>query len=261
MQSLAELQASIAEAVVRGNEMTPPAALVGGGNPRQRLAIHLRHYEASLAAALCQKFPACRWLVGHELVAAAARAYARAEPPRQPCIAEYGETFPRYLARWDRAADLPYLEAFATLEWTVAQVSIAVDAPSLSWPALARLGSEQLLDTRLEIQPCARYLRFAWGVDELMTLYMNEMEPERFVLSQIDAPIEVRGARGALSLARLDAGTFVFRRALAEADTIHTAAGRALDADPTFDPGHALRQLADAGLVIGISASSPEPPT
>jgi Putative DNA-binding domain len=261
VRSLAELQASVAQAVVGGGETVPTSALVGGGDPRQRLMIHQRHYEASLADALLQKFPACRWLVGDAFVAAAARAYVHAEPPRQPCIAEYGDTFPQHLARWDRAAELPYLEAFATLEWTVGQVSIAIDAPALPWPALARLGSDRLLDTRVTLDPSVRYLRLAWGVDELMTVYMNETEPERFALPQIDAPIEIRGARGALSLTRLDAGAFTFRGALAAGDTIGAAATASLGVDPTFDPGYALRRLVDAGLVVGASTGSPETAT
>ena len=91
------------------------------------------------------------------------------------------------------------------LEWAVGQVSIAIDAPPLPWPMLARVGTEQLLDMRLTIQPGVRYLRFSWAVDELMTLRMREAEPERFALAQVDAPIEIRGTRGAVALTRLDA--------------------------------------------------------
>jgi hypothetical protein len=258
VRSLAELQASVAQAVVGGDARLPSTALVGGANPRRRLAIHQRHYEASLTAALRQKFPACRWLIGDALVTAAARAYARSEPPGRPCIAEYGCTFPRYLAGFGPATEVPYLEAFATLEWTVGQASIAIEDPALSWPSLSRLGTERLLDARLTLQPCVHYLRFAWAVDDLMTFYMNETEPERFVLSRCDAPIEVRGTRGAVSLNRLDAGTFTFRNALAAGDVVGAAADAGLDADPAFDPGHALRCLAEAGLVIGAPTAHPE---
>ncbi len=256
MQSLAELQAHIAQTVIGGEDDVPARTLVGGRDPRRRLAIHRRHYEASLAAALRQKFPACAWLIGDACVAAAARAYVHAEPPRQPCIAEYGATFPRFLALCDRSGELPYLKAFATLEWAVGQVSIAIDAAPLAWRALARRASEQLLDTSLQIQPCVRYLRFSWAVDELLMLYMRETAPEQFALSQADAPVQVSGARGTVVLTRLEPSVFTFRSALAAGHTIGRAADLALDVDVAFDPGHALRCLVDAGLVSCASTTN-----
>ena len=253
MQSLAELQARIATALVDGDAAALAGELVGGAESRQRLAIHQRHYDASLTTALSDKFPACLWLVGAPLVRAAARAYAHAHPPLQPCIAEYGGAFPSFLASFDRARELSYLAAFATLEWEIGRSSIAVDAPPLSWPQLARVGSERLLAGRVTLQPGVRYLRFAWAVDELMELYLRGAEPDRFVLSQLDVRVEVRGARGALGLTRLDAGTFAFRAALAAGRTIGDAAGEALELDGAFDAGRALRELVDARLTIAIS--------
>ena len=39
-----------------------------GPYPEHRLAIHRRHYVASLTRALVERFPATVWLVGSELV-------------------------------------------------------------------------------------------------------------------------------------------------------------------------------------------------
>ena len=103
MQSLADLEGMLARAVISGDSAPAAAALVGGLDPRERLAIHLRHYQTSLTAVLREKFPASAWLVGADLVTAAACAYVRAHPPRQPCIAEYGSGFPRFLAELRRS--------------------------------------------------------------------------------------------------------------------------------------------------------------
>jgi hypothetical protein len=232
------------------------ARLVGGPNPGKRLDIHLRHYEASLTAALRDKFAACAWLAGADLVSAAARAYVHAHPPRQPCIAEYGDDFPQFLANYGRAPTMPYLESFAELEWAVGHVSIAIDYPSLSWPDLAEVGPERLVDSALTLQPGLRYLRSAWGVDQLMTMYLSGTEPERFVLPELDTFIEVRGARGAMHLARLDGATFVFRRELASGIPIGEAASRALEYDSAFDPGEALRLLVQTGLARKTSVTA-----
>jgi hypothetical protein len=232
------------------------ASLVGGTDPSKRLDIHRRHYETSLTAALSDKFPGCSWLAGADLVSAAARSYVHTRPPQQPCIAEYGADFPEFLASYERASALPYLESFAELEWAVGHASIAVDYPPLSWPELARVGSQELVDVALSLQPGVRYVRSAWGVDELMTTYLSGTEPERFVLPESDTFIEVRGARGELRLARLDGATFVFRSELAAGGSIGDAASRALEHDFTFDPGQALRLLVDSGLATKTFATA-----
>jgi hypothetical protein len=258
MPALVELQRHFARAMTTGDGDAFAAVLRGGFDPGARLAIHLRHYATSLATAICEKFPATAWIVGAAAMREAARAYVRACPPLQPCIAEYGREFPRFLARHDCAADLPYLGELAELEWAVAQASIAVDAPSLSWAELASRGAERLLDSTLVLQPGARYVRCAWRVDELVQAYLGGTAPDRFVLLDVSTPIEVLGARGAFRLTRLDSAAFEFRAALAAGRTIGDAAEIALAIDPAFDPGNALRALVDARLVtqsIGTAES------
>lgn len=93
MQRLSELQGALADAVIGGDAGRVASSMRGGKNPRARIEIHVRHYEASLVTALHMKFPATQWLVGSELVNAAARAYVHARPPTRPCIAEYGRGF------------------------------------------------------------------------------------------------------------------------------------------------------------------------
>jgi hypothetical protein len=237
------------------------AELVGGTAPRNRLAIHLRHYETSVTSALLDKFPACTWLLGTELVRDAARAYARLHPPEQPCIAEYGREFPQFLAGFGRGASLAYLESFAALEWAFGKASIATDRAPCSWAELAAVGPDELVDATLALQPGLHYRHSKWRIDELMTTYLGGAAPERFVLVESSAFIQVRGARGTVSLQRLDEPAFVFRVALAGGRSIGDAAAAALECDPTFDAGAALKSLADAGLVTGLSALPREPET
>jgi len=58
MPSLAETQLWIRRAVVDGDTAGIPPQLIGGRDPRRRLAIHQRHYRSSLVAAIRTKFPA-----------------------------------------------------------------------------------------------------------------------------------------------------------------------------------------------------------
>src|SRR5882762_10037094 len=125
MRTLAEIQAGIREALVSGHTANVARVLLGGVYPEHRLAIHQRHYAASLTRALVDRFPATVWLVGSELVADAARSFIREQPPSTPCIAEYGETFPRYLGAHPAAVSLQYLAQFAELEWHLGRLALA----------------------------------------------------------------------------------------------------------------------------------------
>src|SRR4051812_32510694 len=100
MPSLSALQGRLRDAVVAetvddvdGRDFA--RLLVGGRNPQARLAIHRRHYEASLVAAIMEKFPAAIWLTGAAFMTEAARVFVRRHPPRAPCIAQYGAAFPK----------------------------------------------------------------------------------------------------------------------------------------------------------------------
>ena len=258
MPALVDLQRGFARAMTHGDGAAVVGHLSGGRDPRARLAIHMRHYATSLAAALCDKFPASAWLVGAEAMREAARAYARLHPPAQPCIAEYGRDFPRFLARHARAARLPCVRSFAELEWAVAQASIAIEALPISWTELAACGAERLIESRLALQPGVHYVRADWRIDELMQTYLSGVAPERFVLANAATRIEVRGARGEFTLVPLDAATFAFRTALAAGRTIGEAADTALTLDQAFDPGAALRALVGGELVTAGATGTQE---
>jgi hypothetical protein len=253
VQWLAELQQTFADAVIGGDAGAVVEALRGGRNPRARLAIHIRHYETSLVTALHMKFPATHWLVGSELLTAAARAYVHARPPTRPCIAEYGSDFPAFLALFARARGLPYLRMFAELELAAAEAATAIELPPLAWPEVARIGSDRLLACTVGMQRGTHYLRSRWRVDELMKMFLSDSIQERFVADRSETSVEVRGAHGALRIARLDRATFAFRAALAARRSIGDSAVRALRYNASFDAGAALRELVQTGLATSVN--------
>ena len=180
MRTLADLQAGIRDALVRGDCTAVAPLLRGGTRPERRLAIHQRHYAASLTRALVERFPATVWLVGSDLVMHAAQAFIRDRPPSKPCIAEYGETFPRYLGTFATHADLPYLAQFAELEWHLGRLALATEA-----------------------SPHTYRLLLHWSLDELMAVYLADKAPERFALRREEVLLEIRGMRGEIHMHRL----------------------------------------------------------
>jgi hypothetical protein len=256
VRQLASLQQALADGLIRGDTGRVASVLRGGRDPRARLAIHVRHYETSLVTALHMKFPATHWLVGSELVAAAARAYVHARPPTRPCIAEYGRSFPAFLARFARARELPYLRMFAELELAAAETATAIELAPLAWSDAASIGSDRLLACSLSLQPGTRYLRSSFRVDELMKMYLSESTQERFEVERSQTCIEVRGARGALRISRMERAPFAFRAALAAGRSIGDSAARALRYEPSFDAGAALFDVIKTGLATKLNLLS-----
>ena len=252
MLPLADLQQRIRDAVVGDDLRAAAPLLIGGVDATRRLAIHRRHYETSLVAALMGRFPATGWLMGTAMVESAARAFVRAQPPTAPCIAEYGRGFPRFLAEWPGSERVPCLQAFADLDWHLGRLAVAVDLPAVTRDSIAAVPPHRLADTRLTIQAGTHYVEASRPVDELIRLYLADDAPDRIELPEADVWVEVRGARGVFRFARLTPATFAFRVALAGGLSIGDSAERAWAADTSFDPGAALTLLVDAGLVIAI---------
>ncbi len=190
MRTLADIQAGIRDALVDGNSASVAPLLLGGSRPEHRLAIHQRHYVASLTRALVERFPATVWLVGSELVTHAATLFAREHPPSRPCVAEYGDSFPRCLGAHPAAEYLPYLAQFAELEWHLGRLALAT-----------------------EESPNVQYLHLNWALDELIGFYLTDRAPDAYALRQEDVWLEIRGLRGELQMNRLTDEEFVRRMA------------------------------------------------
>jgi hypothetical protein len=246
--ALHNLQKAVRDALILDDISGLDSVLVGGRDARTRLAIHQRHYRASLITALLDRFPAAVWLLGSTFVTEAARRFVRVHPPSRPCITEYGDDFPAFLSGLPGAADFPYVRPFANLEWHLGRVSLAIVRPALTQADLAELDPDRLADLTLPLQPGVQYLQTAWAVDDLMRLYLTDSAPDRFTLNEGQVWIELRGASGEIHMNRLDRGTFTFRMALSAAPPLGEATASALDVDATFDAGEALTALINEGL-------------
>ena len=250
---LPDLQRQLRNAVVIGDTASVAPLLVGGREPAKRLAIHLHHYEASLTAAVVGRFPATGWLVGPRRIEDAARRFVHQYPPTAPCIAEYGVSFPAFLATWPGTAHLTYVPEFADLDWHLGRLAVSVDVAAVKRERLAAIDSSDLADARVTLQSGTHYLRASWPIDELIAMYLADTSPESWALVDGEVRVEARGSRGAFRFSRLSAGEYAFRVSLAAGHTLGDAAGRALEADPAFDPGVALLALVDDQLVTSVA--------
>lgn len=106
-------------------------------------------------------FPSVARLVGGEWFRAAAGVYAASHRPSDPRMLYYGEDFPEFLARFEPAADLPYLPGVARLDRLWTEAHAAYDEAPLDPAALADLAPEALAATVLKPHNAARWMWFA----------------------------------------------------------------------------------------------------
>lgn len=252
MSGLAEIQFQMRQALVQG-EVEPLASLItGDADGINRLNVHRRNYETSLTTALVGKFPATCWLVGTAFVSEAARHFVQVQPPRRPCIAEFGEEFPGFLAGSPGAASVPYLQDFAELEWRIGHVSVAADEPAVTFEDLDSIPGYDML----KLQGGVRYLDAGWPVDELMKVYLTDSPPDQLVFDQARVWLEIRGSRREFSIRRLHAAQFAFRNSLWNGRPIVEAADHAVDLDRAFDPVADLVALIAGEFLIASTPRS-----
>jgi hypothetical protein len=247
---LADLQSDVATAVIEGTAPASSSLFTGGDNPTRRFAIHSRHYATSLVRSLVERFAATMWLAGSEFVTEAARGFVREHPPVRPCMAEYGEGFPAYLASY-AGTRLPYLGQFATVDWHLGRLAIAVDAAPR--PALADCDPVRLADACLTLQPGTAYVALDWSLDELIRFYLAGDAPNQYELRHEPVWLELRGCRGELWLKRLLKGDYVFRQAVADGATLGNAAEFAVRADEDFEPGNGMLAMLRECLVAEVT--------
>src|SRR5262249_12442336 len=173
-------------------------------------------------------------------------------PPSKPCIAEYGEGFPQFLATRPVAATIPYLRQFAELEWHLSRLALTVRVPAVSMRVLSTSNAATIGDATVALQPGVHYFHADWGIDHLISLYLSDESPDHFTLQAGDVWLELRGVRGELSMTRLGHADFMFKLALAAGESVSKAALSALQIETQFDPGRGLVNLVREKMIVAI---------
>jgi hypothetical protein len=119
MLSLAEYQYNIAADILDGGTRT--INMLPGDTAAARIAIgiHRNTVLSALVNALRLTFPTVEKLTGVDFFEQAALAFARAHPPRGPCLSDYGDGFADFLAQYAPARDVPFLADSARFDLAI----------------------------------------------------------------------------------------------------------------------------------------------
>jgi len=197
--------------------------------------------------ALQANYPAITRLVGEEWFRAAAAIYVREALPRQPMLLEYGADFANFLARFEPAAELPYLPGVARLDRSWTEVHAAADDTLLAAGDIDALATGNYF--RLGLRPHSA-ARWAWFEDApIYSIWSRNRGDESF-----DGDIDWHG-EGALLTRPHDAVQWVtldragcrFMDSCAAGGTVADAAQAALESDPHANLAQLISLLLQAG--------------
>src|SRR3989442_4140956 len=216
MPSLREVQQSFIGGVL-GPDRGPAAALVGGDGlpPGARLEIYRPHAIDGLTAVLQATYPVVARLVGDGFFRYAAHEFIRAEPPAGPCLFEYGEAFPGFLATFPPCQSLEYLPDVARLEWKLNAAAHADDFVPVDLGRLLGLDPDDAERLTFQLDPSLSLLASPWPLDAICHANQPQVDPDRTV--DLDAGAgnpEIRRVDNNPAFRRLAPRTFAFRRIL-----------------------------------------------
>jgi hypothetical protein len=120
MQPLESIQNEMRAAIIGGHLGAAARIIAGDGlHPERRLAICRHNFVHTLIEALGATYPVTRRLLGDRAFAAAGQWFISLSPPTGPCLFEYGEDFPAFLAAHPAVGALAYIGDVARFEWAV----------------------------------------------------------------------------------------------------------------------------------------------
>lgn len=138
-----------------------PPGLVAVGDLSRRFAVYRNTVAHSLTAALIQRFPVVRRIVGPEFFQAVAHVFVAAHPPKSPVLHDYGTDFPDFLATFPPVASLSYLSDVALIEVLRGQAYHAADAVSLPTSVITAGLAGHVETASLALHPALRIITSA----------------------------------------------------------------------------------------------------
>ena len=142
---LADLQAAYRGYLLSGDSAPlAPAIVADSFDGPERLAIYRNNFLISLAEALKVNFPVTLQLLGTDFFEQAARRFVLAQPPRRPCLFEYGAGFADHLRDLPHLATRPYIVDMARFEFARIAAYNAPVEPAVTPETLIGLSPERL---------------------------------------------------------------------------------------------------------------------
>ena len=195
-------------------------------------------------------YPSVAALVGEECFKALARRHVDAYPPRDACLAEYGEAFPAIADATREVHGLAYLGAVARLDRAWTEVYFADDDEGAGPGALAALDENAITRLRGRLAPRARLLALEFSaLDAWARLRRGALRAPVAIARERDDVLMWRtGAE--VAFRALESPELALVAGIAAGKTCADAARDALELAVDFDVSAAFAALLSERVII-----------
>lgn len=248
-------QQHFAVALLDPERAVPPEIAAPGAV--KRFSVYRNNVTVGLVDALAARFPATQRIVGEEFFRGIAQVFVQAEPPRSPLLMHYGDGFPAFIARFEHAADLPYLADVARLEAARTRAFHAADAEPVDRKRLLEFTESALGQLRVVPHPAAALVS---SVHPVVTIWaMNAGERELAAIGEwAGEEALVTRPRFDVLVQALPPGGGAFFPALFSGAALGDAAEAAAAQCADFELAANLAVLISSGAAAGISLPGQE---
>jgi hypothetical protein len=243
--TLARFQDAFAHALLAPE--AGPASSVVALTAQPAFAVYRNTVMKGCIDALQANYSTVARLVGEEWFRAAAALYVRETLPADPTLLRYGASFADFVARFEPAAELPYLPGVARLDRLWTEAHAAPDETALDPAAVAALAPDDLACVIVRPHAAARWAWFEEGpIHTIWSRNRTDSTPDGDIDWRPEGALLAR-PRDTVKWQALDAAGCAFLDACAAGGTLDRAAQAALEVQENAD----LAQLMSTLLVSG----------
>jgi hypothetical protein len=259
MSSLADFQARFIKALTTPNENRFLAKEAGqAGAPfARRMDVYRNNVYSSLIQALRDTYPVVHKLVGEEFFSGTARVYLENNLPTSPCLFEFGNDFPDFLAKFEPAKSLPYLPDVARLEALYLKTYNAADSVAMPREILQALSPEAMEMAVIQLCPTLFLMESRYSVFDIWLAHQSDNIPSKLNVDKPQVGWCHRKGLG-VEIEPLSAGNYAMICELSARVPFGIAVERAVAVDPAFDLTAFLTKVVKCGLFVGLSWIDPE---
>jgi hypothetical protein len=169
MPNLSELQRRFSEWLQGALPVNDATSLMDARNFQRGLGVYHYAYSARIGDSLKEDFPAILRWIGTESFDSIVRPFLAAYPSNYRSLAEVSRHFPDFLDEIQHPEDPQFLPALAHLEWAMVRARFADSQPARDVKPFAEVGTQNVLQTTLVLNPSLVCLTSEWPVDKLLT--------------------------------------------------------------------------------------------
>jgi len=136
------------------------------------MGIYQNSVIANITQALSLTYPVIEKLVGEDFFRATCRRFISNHWPKSANMDDYGAQFPEFLANFEHAKHLLYLNDVACLEWAFHQSSLADDAQITDWSTLVQV--TEILQLQFVLAPSVKLIHSIFPIDKIWQLNQEQ---------------------------------------------------------------------------------------